>query len=95
MCSSDLCTQQGVNGENLAPISKSGPEIKNRCTQEGVNGENRASIPKSEPQIKNHCTNEGINGQKPAVIPKFTPSNPESLHAQGQIPGKTCSDSQF
>ena len=33
------CTQEGLNGENLASILKFGPEIKNRCTQEGLNGE--------------------------------------------------------
>ncbi|MCI7749674.1 MAG: hypothetical protein MSH61_04895 [Bacteroidales bacterium] len=33
------CTQEVVNGHNLAAILKSGLEIKNRCTQEGVNGE--------------------------------------------------------
>ena len=26
------CTQERVNGENLASILKSGPEIKNRCS---------------------------------------------------------------
>ena len=38
--------QEGVNGQNLAAIPKSRPEIKNHCTLEGINRQNPASIPK-------------------------------------------------
>ena len=89
------CTQEGLNREKLASIPKFGPEIKNRCTKEGVNREKFASIRKSGLEIKNRCTPRAKSREKPAVIPKFTPSNQESMHAQGQIPGKVCSDSQF
>ena len=65
------CTQQCINGENLASIPKSGLEIKNRCTQEGVNRQNPASIRKSGLEIKNRCTQEGLNREKLASIPKF------------------------
>ena len=43
------CTQEGLNGEILASILKSGLEIKNRCTQEVVNGLNLAAIAKFDP----------------------------------------------
>ena len=50
------CTQEVVNGHNLAAIPKSGPEIKNHCTQEVQSRAISAAIPKSGPEIKNHCT---------------------------------------
>ncbi|MCI6314415.1 MAG: hypothetical protein MR588_03475 [Bacteroidales bacterium] len=67
------CTQQCINGENLASIRKSGLEIKNRCTQKVVFGEILASIPKSSLEIKNRCTQEGLNREKLASIPKSKP----------------------
>ena len=52
----ETLTKEGENGEKLASILKSRPEIKNRCMKEGLNGEKLASIPKSRPEIKNRCT---------------------------------------
>ena len=52
-----------------------------------------AAIRKFGPEIKNRCTQKDVSGEKLAAIPKFTPSNQESLHAGGPIPGIPCSDS--
>ena len=67
------CTQEGVNGEKITSILKSGPEITNRCTQEGLNGEKLTSILKFGPEIKNRCSLWAVSWEKLAVIPKLTP----------------------
>ena len=43
------CTQEVVNGHNLAAIPKFGPEITNRCTQEGQSRAFLAAILKFDP----------------------------------------------
>ena len=64
---------EGVNGENLTSILKSGPEIKNHCTLEGVSRQNHAAIPKSGPEIKNHCSIWADSEENLASIPKSGP----------------------
>ena len=67
------CTQEVVNGHNLAAIPKFGPEITNRCTPEGNPGHSLQRFSSLTPEIRNHCSPEVVSEENPAVIPKFTP----------------------
>ena len=67
--------KEGVNGEKLASIPKSGPEIKNRCTKDGGNRENPASIRKFGLEIKNRCTKQPIFSTLPQQIPQHIPQH--------------------
>ena len=63
--------QEGVNGEKLTSIPKSGLEIKNRCMKDGGNRENPASIRKFGLEIKNRCTKQPIFSTLPQQIPQY------------------------
>ena len=67
--------KEGVNGEKLTSIPKSGLEIKNRCMKDGGNRQNPAVIRKFGLEIKNRCTKQPIFSTLPQQIPQQIPQH--------------------
>ena len=67
--------KEGVNGEKLTSIPKSGLEIKNRCMKDGGNRQNPAVIRKFGLEIKNRCTKQPIFSTLPQQIPQHIPQH--------------------